>query len=124
MVVFVCSPYRGDVKENTALAKRVCRLAALEGHTVICPHLFFPQFLRDENEGEREMGIRAGLQLLEMADEVWVVDGQISTGMSREIARAGELGIPMKCVCDPRAVEEHLLIAIEGGKEKNNEQER
>lgn len=123
MIVFVCSPYRGDIKENTALAKRVCRMAALEGHTVICPHLFYPGFLREEVEKEREMGIRAGMELLEMADEVWVVDGPISTGMSREIARAGELGIPTRCVCDPKAAEEHLLIAIEGGKEKSNEQE-
>ena len=122
MIVFVCSPYRGDVRENTALAKRVCRMAALEGHTVLCPHLFYPQFLRDENDREREIGIASGLKMLEMADEVWVVDGQISTGMSREIARAGELGIPTKCVCDPKAAEEHLLIAIEGGKEKTDEQ--
>ena len=116
-VVFVCSPFRGNIKENVALAKRLCRKAAMEGHAVICPHLCFPAFLREEVETEREMGIKAGLKLLEMADEVWVADGKITAGMSREIARAGELGIPTKCVCDPDAAEEHLLNAVLGGKE-------
>lgn len=110
-VIYVCSPFRGNIKENAALAKRLCRKAALEGFAVICPHLLYPQFLVDEGD-ERETGIRAGLKLLEAADEVWVADGKISAGMSREIARAGELGIPTKCVCDPRAAEERLLCAV------------
>jgi hypothetical protein len=119
-VVFVCSPYRGteeEVRENTALAKRVCRKAALDGHLVICPHLFYPSFLNDAVEAEREIGIASGLRLLEYADEVWVVDGRITSGMAREIARAGELGIPTRCVVDPKAAEEHLMNAVMGGKE-------
>lgn len=119
-VVYVCSPFRGtpeEIKENIALAKRVSRKAALDGNAVICPHLLYPLFLRDGDEREREIGLRAGLRLLELADELWVVDGRISAGMAREIARAGELGIPTKCVCDPEAAEEHLLNAVMGGKE-------
>ena len=83
-VVFVCSPYRGaEVRENIALAKRVCRKAALDGHLVICPHLFYPSFLNDAVGTEREIGIASGLKLLEYADEVWVVDGRITSGMAR-----------------------------------------
>lgn len=118
-VVYVCSPFRGtreEVREHIALAKRLCRKAALEGCAVICPHLMYPQFLSDEGR-EREIGIQAGLKLLEAASEVWVADGKISAGMSREIARAGELGIPTKCVCDPQAAEEHLVNAVLSGKE-------
>lgn len=116
-VVSVCSPYRGDIKGNVALAKRISRKAVLDGNAVICPHLFYPGFLRDEVSEEREAGINAGLKLLEFADEVWVADGKISAGMAREIARAGELGIPTKCVCDPEAAEEHLWNAVMSGKE-------
>lgn len=119
-IVYVCSPYRGtkeEVKNNAALARRVSRKAVLEGKAVICPHLMYPAFLRDEDPAERELGLAAGLKLLEMADEVWVVDGKISSGMSREIARAGELGIPTRCVVDPLAAEEHLLSAVLSGKE-------
>lgn len=115
-VVYICSPYRGEVANNIALAKRISRKAALEGCLVICPHLMYPQFLVDEGE-EREIGIRSGLELLKYADEVWVAEGQISSGMSREIARAGELGIPTRSVIDPAAAEEHLLNALNCGKE-------
>ena len=119
-VVYVCSPYKGtteEVRENIALARRVSRKAVLEGHAVICPHLYYPSFLNDGDEVERERGMQAGLKLLELANDIWVVDGRISTGMAREISRAGELGIPTKCVCDPKAAEEHLLSAVIGGKE-------
>ena len=114
-VVYVCSPYRGtkeEIREHVALARRISRKAALEGCAVICPHLYYPLFLDDRVAEEREIGIAAGMKLLEAADEVWVADGKISAGMSREIARAGELGIPTKCVCDPEAAEEHLLNAV------------
>lgn len=114
--VYICSPYRApnekELQENIELAKRVCRSATMTGYTVLCPHLLYPQFLDDNDEEEREAGIQAGLELLETADEVWVVSGRISTGMAREIARAGELGIPTKCVIDPLVVEEHLLNTI------------
>ena len=118
--VYVCSPYRGTPEEiagNVALAKRLSRKAALEGCLVLCPHLTYPRFLDDRDTAEREIGIASGLKLLEYADEVWVADGKISAGMSREIARAGELGIPTRCVVDPQAAEEHLLNAVLSGKE-------
>lgn len=107
--VYICSPYRGNVAENVELAKRVCRKAVMDGHSIICPHLLYPQFLSDDDETEREMGIAAALSALETADELWVVGNVISSGMAREIARATELGIPNKCVCDPLIAEEHLL---------------
>mgnify|MGYP003297896537 FL=1 len=110
--VFVCSPYRGDTEKNQRLARRVCRRAVEEGYAVICPHLLYPQFLSDDDENEREQGIRAGLCSLEKADELWVVGNQITSGMSREIARATELGISIRCVCDPLVAEEHLLNDI------------
>lgn len=116
-VVYICSPYRGEVAKNIELAKRISRKAALEGCLVLCPHLLFTQFLDDRNEGEREIGIRSGLKLLEMADEVWVAEGRISSGMAGEIARAAELGIPTRSVVDPAAAEEHLLNALKSGKE-------
>lgn len=119
--VYICSPYRADSKEelreNIAAARRMCREAVDEGNLVLCPHLLYPQFLRDEVEEEREKGIRAGLAMLEMADEIWMLSGKVSPGMCREIARAGELGIPVVSVCDPMVAEEHLLNMVLFGKE-------
>lgn len=110
--VFVCSPYRGDTKENLKLARRVCRVAVEEGYAVICPHLLYPQFLSDDDEDEREKGKKAGLGSLEKADELWVVGSRITRRMSREIARASEIGIPTMCICDPLVAEERLLNEI------------
>jgi len=119
-VVYICSPLRGtkeEVRENIALAKRLCKKAVMENHVVLCPHLLYPSFLREEVEKEREMGMLCGLKLLELADEVWIANGRISCGMGKEIARAAELGIPMRCVSDPAAAEEHLINAVLSGKE-------
>lgn len=119
-LVFICSPFRGREKaENVAMARRACRHAIDTDCTPIAPHLLYPQFLNDE--GERNLGIAAGLQLLEHCDEVWVVGNRITEGMSKEIAKAAEAGIPIKNIPDPRVAEEHLLDAIFGGKEYKNE---
>ena len=118
-VVYICSPFRAvgndpetEMARNIELAKRVCKSAVEKGYVVFCPHLFYPQFLNDAHDRERELGMAAGLKELELADELWVVGNRISEGMSREISRAGELGIPTICVCDPMVAEERLLDAV------------
>lgn len=114
--VYMCSPFRADTaeerKENIDLARRVCRWAVLSGYQVECPHLFYPQFLDDNDPEQREIGMELGAKKLEAVDEVWVVGNRISEGMSREIAKASEMGIPVKCVSDPLTAEEQLLNAI------------
>lgn len=99
-IIYVCSPYRGDVRNNIIRAQRICRMAALAGNTVICPHLYYPSFLDDGNEKERELGLSSAICLLSLADEVWVASGTISEGMKAEIAKAEELKIPIKIVDD------------------------
>ena len=42
--VFICSPYRGDVERNVALAKAHARFAARCGYCPVVPHLMYPQF--------------------------------------------------------------------------------
>lgn len=114
--VYICSPYRAttkeELRENIAVARRLCRKAVDDGCVVFCPHLLYPQFLREEVEMEREKGMKAGMAMLEMADEVWMLSGRVSPGMGREVARASELGIPIVTVCDPNVAEEHLLNTV------------
>lgn len=62
--VFICSPFRGDVKGNTEKARRYCRKAYEAGCLPVAPHLLFPQFLDEMNEAERASGIAMGLELL------------------------------------------------------------
>ena len=98
MVVYICSPYRGIKSLNVEMARRLCRKATMEGKLVFCPHLFYPQFLDDDDPREREMALQQCRTWLRYADEVWVLEGTISDGMAQEICEAIRLGIPIKTV--------------------------
>ena len=89
--VFICSPFRGDVKGNTEKARSYCRRVYEAGCIPLAPHLLFPQFLNETNEAERAAGIAMGLELLLDCDEVWVY-GQTTAGMEQEIRFAIEHG--------------------------------
>ena len=41
-IVYICSPYAGDVERNTAAARRYSRFAVDAGYIPIAPHLLFP----------------------------------------------------------------------------------
>lgn len=94
-MVFICSPYSGDIKANIKKARRYCRLAVKKGYLPIAPHLLFPQFLDDNNEFERELGMSMGLRLQRKCKEVWVF-GEISSGMRIEIKKARWRGLPIR----------------------------
>lgn len=95
-LVFVCSPYRGDEKENTANARKYCRLVAGCGYIPIAPHLLFPQFLDDSDEIQRLKGIHMGLELLKLCSQMWVFANEVTEGMELEIKKAKELEIPIQ----------------------------
>jgi hypothetical protein len=71
-IVYICSPFSGDVARNTENARKFCKYAVSKGVMPIAPHLLFPQFLDDNCPVEREKGLAFGLALLEKADELWV----------------------------------------------------
>jgi hypothetical protein len=62
--------------------------------------LLFPQFLEEDDEEERELGIAFGTVLLSKCSEVWAFGGRLSKGMSIEIAEAKKLGIPVRYFSD------------------------
>ena len=59
-LIYIASPYAGDIEANTAFAKKACRYAIRQGHTPIAVHLFYPQMLDDGDPVERETGLRLG----------------------------------------------------------------
>ena len=87
-IVYICSPYAGDVDANTAAARHYCRHAVETGYIPIAPHLLFPQFLNDADPKERELGLFFGNALMSKCSEVWVFGSRISPGMEAEINRA------------------------------------
>jgi hypothetical protein len=87
-IVYICSPYSGDVEANVAAARRYSRFAVDKGFIPIAPHLLYPQFLNDDDERERELGLFFGNALMSKCAEVWVFGSRISAGMETEIKRA------------------------------------
>ena len=51
-LVYICSPYAGDVEENVKQAQKYSRFAVDQGYLPITPHLLFTQFL-DDGPAER-----------------------------------------------------------------------
>ena len=88
-IVYICSPYSGDVDANTAAARRYSRFAVEQGYIPIAPHLLFPQFLDDDNPKERQLGLFFGNAIMSKCSEVWVFGDVITSGMEEEIERAG-----------------------------------
>lgn len=96
MRIFICSPFRGNEKQNSRLARRYARSAYLKGYMPIAPHLYFPQFLKEMKMEERMAGIQFGLELMKECQEVWVFGETVSEGMYLEITEAAKLGIPIR----------------------------
>ena len=95
-LVYICSPYAGDIETNIRFAKDACRYAAEHGCAPIAVHLLYPQILDDSIPAQRETGIRMGLRVLASCDELWICGSRISHGMGCEIAEAERFGIPVR----------------------------
>ena len=54
-LVYIASPYSGDVERNVAFAKAACRYAMNQGVTPIASHLLYPQMLDDGVPEERKL---------------------------------------------------------------------
>lgn len=87
-LVYICSPYSGNVENNIESARRYSRFAVEMGYIPFTPHLLYPQFLDDRNPAERSLGLFFGNVLMAKCAEVWVFGSYISPGMNAEIERA------------------------------------
>lgn len=87
-IIYICSPYAGDIEKNVKAAQRYSRFAVNKGFIPIAPHLLFPQFLNDGIPEERQLGLLFGNALMSKCTEVWVFGSTISSGMAAEIKRA------------------------------------
>ena len=95
-IVYICSPYAGDVETNVQKARRYCRFAVDKGYIPIAPHLLFTQFLNDDNPKERQLGIFFGNAVMSKCSEVWVFGEHISNGMEADIKRAKWKNYPLR----------------------------
>ena len=93
-IVYICSPYAGEVAANVENARRYSRFAVDAGYIPIAPHLLFPQFLSEETE--RELAIFMDLVLLGKCEQLWVFGGEVSDGMRREIGKAKQKNMTIR----------------------------
>lgn len=93
-IVYICSPFSGDVEGNTKKARQYCRFAVDQGAIPIAPHLLLPQFMKEETE--RNLAMQMNLVLLAHCLELWVFGTHTSEGMEMEIARARQKRIKIR----------------------------
>ena len=55
-LVYICSPYAGDVEQNVNMARVYSRFAVRNTGIPLTPHLLYPQFMDDGSPAEREIG--------------------------------------------------------------------
>lgn len=84
-IVYICSPFSGDVAGNTIRARQYSRFAVDKGAIPIAPHLLLPQFM--EEETERELAMFMDIAILSKCKELWVF-GEPTAGMQNEITYA------------------------------------
>ncbi|AGX41930.1 DUF4406 domain-containing protein [Clostridium saccharobutylicum] len=54
-LVYIYSPYSGDIDTNVKKARVFCRFALEMNCIPLAPHLLFPQFMNDNIPQEREL---------------------------------------------------------------------
>ena len=92
-VVFVCSPYSGNVEENLRLAREYSRSVVDRGCVPITPHLMYPQFMDDNNPEDRAKALEMNKRLIERCcDEVWWFGKSQTPGMCEELLYAESIG--------------------------------
>ncbi len=87
-IVYICSPYSGDIERNTENARRYSRFAVDQHCLPITPHIYFTQFMNDAVSEERDIAIFMNWVLMSKCAELWVFGDVISKGMKAEIDRA------------------------------------
>lgn len=100
---YICSPYRADTEEKferqLQYTKAMSREAIMQGFDVIVPHLYYPLFLDDNNEVERQLGMNSAINLILVCNIVIVCEKYgISSGMKAEIEFAQKNGIKIERV--------------------------
>lgn len=85
-MVYICSPYAGDVESNIEKARSYSRFAVDSGYMPIAPHLLFPQFMSEKDE--RDDAMHMNIVLLGKCEQVWVFGSELTVGMDYELAKA------------------------------------
>jgi len=102
-VIFIESPYAGNVVTNVEYAKAAMLDSIKRGETPIVAHLMFPRAMDDGDPRQRELALRMCRTLRTRCDAVaFYVDLGTSDGMRRAMEEAAIDGIikDIRCIFD------------------------
>ena len=85
-LVYICSPFSGDIERNTQRARDYSRFAVDQGAVPLAPHLLLPQFMSEKTE--RDLALFMDMVFLGRCEQLWVFGKNISSGMAAEIDKA------------------------------------
>jgi hypothetical protein len=96
--VFICSPYAPNdyITSTKQYVLDCCYAACMLNVAPFAPHALYTQFLDDNDENHRKIGLENGFQYLQTSDELWICSTYFSPGMLQEIGIAIQLNIPIK----------------------------
>ena len=94
--VFICSPYKGNLKKNLENAIGYCRMADIYSKLPIAPHVYFTRVFPEEGWRGRYTGMSWGKDLMKQCKEIWIFCNELTEGMIEEIEEAKKLGLNMK----------------------------
>lgn len=97
--VYICAPLGGNVHENLERVKRYAKYALMCGTAPVVPH-FYALCLDDSDPKQREIGMRAGKNLLWFCDELWIFGDAVTEGMWEEISFCKNLNIQIRTIMD------------------------
>ena len=100
-IVILESPFAAEtdaeLEQNVEYARRAMLDCLQRGESPMVSHLLYPQVLDEDDPGERQLAIDAGLAWRKVAEmSVVYCDRGISKGMKYGIAAAEEAGIPVE----------------------------
>lgn len=113
--IYIISRYRAENEEelefNKKVARHFCREIIDEGNVPVAPHLYYTQFLDENNPDDRAAGLMMGISDLRGSKEylLVIIDGVISEGMKGEIEEVARLGMRGRLVALPRQEAEDLI---------------
>ena len=93
-LVYICSPFSGDIEGNTQRARAYSRFAVDQGAVPLAPHLLLPQFMSEKTE--RDLALFMDMVFLGRCEQLWVFGKNISSGMAAEIDKAKQKKIKIR----------------------------
>jgi hypothetical protein len=124
-LVYIASPYEGDVEANILFTQRAGVFAVKQGVTPYIPNFTVPILTDTSTDAGRELGNRINADMLNCCDELWIfTERGLTDGMIYAQTTAANMGIPIVVVPDLIQAETTWNPAITAKKNELNDLRR